>query len=183
MKGGALSENLIWIDMEMTGLDHEKGVILEIATVVTDSALEELAEGPNLAIHHSEETLKNMEEWSREHHQASGLLERVNTSKVDNETAETMTLDFVSKYCKERKSPLCGHTIWQDRRFLIKHMPRLEAFLHYRIIDVSSIKELVQRWYPSLPPYRKKECHLALSDIRESIEELKYYRKKVFIPA
>ena len=176
-----MGENLIWIDMEMTGLDHEKGVILEIATVVTDDALEVVAEGPNLAIHHSETVMANMEEWSREHHQASGLLDRAKASTIDNDTAESMTLEFVAQHCKEGKSPLCGNTIWQDRRFLIKHMPRLEAFLHYRVIDVSSIKELVERWYPSLPPYRKKKYHLALSDIMESIGELKYYRQKIFV--
>jgi oligoribonuclease len=168
------------MDMEMTGLDHEKGVILEIATVVTDDSLEVVAEGPNLAIHHPEEVLRNMEEWSKEHHQASGLLDRAKTSEVDNETAEAMTLEFLARHCEEGKSPLCGNTIWQDRRFLIKHMPRLEAFLHYRLIDVSTIKELVARWYPSLPPYTKKKSHLAMSDIMESIEELRYYRRKVF---
>ena len=176
-----MGENLIWMDMEMTGLDHEKGVILEIATVVTDDALEIVAEGPNLAVSHPDEVLGNMEEWSREHHQASGLLDRVKASTFDNDTAESMTLDFLFEHCQERKSPLCGNTIWQDRRFLIKHMPRLEAFLHYRLIDVSSIKELVERWYPSLAPYRKKKCHLAKSDIMESIEELRYYRRKVFV--
>jgi len=176
-----LGENLIWMDMEMTGLDHEKGVILEIATVVTDDALEVVAEGPNLAIHHPEEALRNMEEWSREHHQASGLLDRVKASTVDNAMAESMTLAFVAQHCEEGKSPLCGNTVWQDRRFMIKHMPRLEAFLHYRLIDVSTIKELVTRWYPSIPPYSKKKCHLAMSDIMESIEELRYYRRRVFV--
>lgn len=177
-----MGENLIWMDMEMTGLDHEKGVILEIATVVTDDALEVVAEGPNLAIHHPDEALRSMEAWSREHHQASGLLDRVKTSAVDNETAESMTLEFIARHCEEGKSPLCGNTIWQDRRFLIKYMPRLEAFLHYRLIDVSTIKELVRRWYPSLPPYSKKKTHLAKSDILESIDELRYYRRKVFKP-
>lgn len=177
-----MGENLIWMDMEMTGLDHEKGVILEIATVVTDDALEVVAEGPNLAIHHPDEALRSMEAWSREHHQASGLLDRVKTSAVDNETAESMTLEFIARHCQEGKSPLCGNTIWQDRRFLIKYMPRLEAFLHYRLIDVSTIKELVRRWYPSLPPYSKKKTHLAKSDILESIDELRYYRRKVFKP-
>ena len=181
MEGGTLGEYLIWIDMEMTGLDHEKGVILEIATMVTDDALEVVAEGPNLAIHHSEKVMADMETWSREHHQASGLLDRAKASTIDNDRAESMTLEFVARHCKEGKSPLCGNTIWQDRRFLIKHMPRLEAFLHYRVIDVSSIKELVERWYPSLPPYKKKKCHLALSDIMESIGELKYYRQKIFV--
>lgn len=177
-----MGENLIWMDMEMTGLDHEKGVILEIATVVTDDALEVVAEGPNLAIHHPEEVLSNMEAWSREHHQASGLLDRVRASTVDTARAESMTLEFIARYCEQGKSPLCGNTIWQDRRFLIKYMPRLEAFLHYRLIDVSTIKELAMRWYPSILPYNKRKTHLAKSDIMESIEELRYYRRKVFKP-
>jgi len=167
----------------MTGLDPEKEVILEIATIVTDDRLELVAEGPDIFINfYPEEILRNMDEWNRTHHKASGLLERVNASPYDCRTAEKETPDFVSKYCKKGESLLCGNSVWQDRRFLIKHMPALEEFFHYRIIDVSSIKELVKRWYPSLPPYEKKNVHLALSDIKESISELKYYREKVFIP-
>lgn len=174
--------NLIWIDLEMTGLDPEKMVILEIATVVTDDQLEIVGEGPNIAINYPDDILKNMTGWSRSHHEESGLLERVKTSSYDCQRAEQETLDFLHGYCKQGESPLCGNSIWQDRRFLIKHMPRLEAFFHYRNIDVSSLKELVRRWYPSLPPYEKKNNHLALSDIIESINELIYYRQKVFLP-
>jgi oligoribonuclease len=166
----------------MTGLDPEKGLILEIATVVTDSGLEIVAEGPNIAINHPEESLHAMEAWSRSQHEASGLLERVKNSSCDEQKAEQKTLGFLSKHCRKGESPLCGNSVWQDRRFLIKHMPTLEVFLHYRNIDVSTIKELVRRWYPSLPPCKKKKAHLALSDIKESIKELKYYRESVFLP-
>lgn len=171
---------LVWIDLEMTGLDPEKSVILEIAAVVTDASLHTVAEGPDIAIHYPERVLQNMEAWSKKQHQSSGLLERVRTSSVDCRRAEQEVLGFLSKHCKKGESPLCGNTIWQDRRFLIKYMPELEAFFHYRNIDVSSIKELAKRWYPSLPVYKKKKAHLALSDIKESINELKYYREKVF---
>ncbi len=180
--GGKLKSDLIWIDLEMTGLDPEKEVILEIATIVTDDRLEPVAEGPNISINYPEEILQTMDEWNRTHHKASGLLERVNTSPYDCRMAEKETLEFISKYCKKGEPLLCGNSVWQDRRFLIKHMPDLEEFFHYRIVDVSSIKELVKRWYPSLPPYEKKNAHLALSDIKESISELKYYRDRVFLP-
>jgi oligoribonuclease len=177
-----LNSPLVWMDLEMTGLDPEVGVILEIATVVTDASLEVLAEGPNLPIHYPEEVLHSMETWSRNQHQASGLLDRVRTSPHDCRRAELETLSFLSRYCKQGESPLCGNTIWQDRRFVIKYMPELEAFLHYRNIDVSTLKELVLRWYPSLPAHVKKKAHLAHSDILESISELRYYREHVFRP-
>ena len=177
-----MGSHLIWIDLEMTGLDPDDGVILEIASIVTDSTLNIVAEGPNIAIKHPESTLLGMEAWSRSHHDASGLLERVRTASYDCQKAEQASLKFLSLHCKPGESPLCGNSVWQDRRFLIKHMPALEAFLHYRNIDVSTIKELVRRWYPSLPPYKKKKVHRALSDIKESIKELKYYREKVFLP-
>ena len=176
-----MGSNLIWIDLEMTGLDPEAMVILEIASIVTDADLNIIAEGPLLAINYPESILDNMEEWSRTHHQASGLLDRVRASAFDCSTAEQETLKFVSAHCEKGESPLCGNTIWQDRRFLVKHMPLLESFFHYRLIDVSSIKELVSRWYPDFPVYEKKKEHLALSDIRESIDELKYYREKIFV--
>lgn len=176
-----MGSNLIWIDLEMTGLDPETMVILEIASIVTDENLAIIAEGPNLAIKYPESILENMEEWSLTHHQASGLLDRVRSSSWDCSSAEQETLNFVSAYCGKGESPLCGNTIWQDRRFLKKHMPLLEDYFHYRLIDVSTIKELVARWHPNLPPYKKKKDHLALSDIRESIKELKYYRENVFI--
>ncbi|MBL7176665.1 MAG: oligoribonuclease [Desulfobacteraceae bacterium] len=177
-----MSDKLIWIDLEMTGLNPEKGAIIEIATIVTDDKLELVAEGPNMAINHPEEVLNTMDEWNMTTHKESGLLDRVKVSPYDYQGAEKMTLEFMSIHCKKEESPLCGNSVWQDRRFLIKHMPRLEDFLHYRNIDVSSIKELVKRWYPSLPPYKKENSHLALSDIKESINELKYYRQKVFLP-
>jgi oligoribonuclease len=180
--GWVLRKNLVWMDLEMSGLDPEKEVILEIAAIVTDSDLGILAEGPAIAIHHPDAVLRNMEAWSKKQHRASGLVDRVKASVYDCRKAEEEILGFVSKHCKKGESPLCGNSIWQDRRFLVRHMPRLEEFFHYRIVDVSSIKELVRRWYPSLSAYRKKKTHLALNDIRESIEELRYYRDRVFIP-
>ena len=176
-----MGSNLIWIDLEMTGLDPEKMVILEIASIVTDADLNIIAEGPQLAINYPESVLENKEDWSRTHHQESGLLDRVRSSAVDCSSAEQETLSFVSAHCERGESPLCGNTIWQDRRFLVKHMPLLESYFHYRLIDVSTIKELVARWYPDIPEYRKKKDHLALSDIRESIGELRYYRENIFI--
>jgi oligoribonuclease len=176
-----MKPNLIWIDLEMTGLDPEIHVIVEVASIVTDGQLNIVAQGPDTSINHPEHILSSMEEWSREHHQASGLLDRVKASSFNCRRAEEETLDFVSRYCEKGKSPLCGNSVWQDRRFLIKYMPRLEAFLHYRNIDVSSVKELVKNWYPSLPPFEKQKAHLAMSDIEESIKELKYYRENVFV--
>ena len=178
-----MTGNLIWIDLEMTGLDPEREVILEIASIVTDSMLEILAEGPVIAIHYPQEVLATMEAWSKWQHESSGLVARAKSSSYDCRRAEEETLAFLSPYSEEKKTPLCGNTVWQDRRFLIKHMPRLEGFFHYRNIDVSSLKELVRRWYPSLPPYQKKETHLAINDVRESIQELRYYRETIFLPA
>jgi oligoribonuclease len=166
----------------MTSLDPDNGVILEIATLVTDDSLEIFAEGPNIAISYPQETLRCMDEWSRTHHEASGLLDRVYASQRDCRSTERETLEFLKDHCNKGEAPLCGNSVWQDRRFLIKHMPDLEEFFHYRNIDVSTIKELVKRWYPSLPPYQKRKTHLALSDIKESVNELKYYRKHVFLP-
>ena len=176
-----MKSNLIWIDLEMTGLDPEKNVILEIAAMVTDSMLEIVAEGPSIAISYPEAVLSRMEAWSGSQHKKSGLLERARKSPYSCAKAEKEVIAFLTRHCRKGKSPLCGNTIWQDRRFLIKYMPDLEAFCHYRNIDVSSIKELVKRWYPALPSYKKKKAHLALSDINESIKELKYYRDQVFI--
>jgi oligoribonuclease len=177
-----VSPKLVWIDLEITGLNSEKHVILEIASIVTDDDLKIVAEGPNIVINHPEKIMKEMETWSRDHHKASGLLDRVYASSYDHKKAEQETLDFLSEHCEEGQSPLCGNSIWQDRRFLMKYMPKLGNFFHYRNIDVSSIKELAKRWYPSLPAYEKKKPHLALMDIKESINELKYYRQKVFLP-
>jgi oligoribonuclease len=175
-------ENLVWMDLEMTGLDPEGAVIIEIATIVADGQLRILAEGPNIAIRYPEDILSGMDNWSREHHRASGLLLRVAASPYDCSGAEQATLTFLRQHCRQGASPICGNSIWQDRRFLIKYMPELHSFFHYRNIDVSSIHELVKRWYPSLPAYEKQKAHTALSDIRESIKELAYYREKVFIP-
>ncbi len=176
-----MKNNLVWIDLEMSGLDPEKHVIVEIGTIVTDDRLEIVAKGPDIAINYSKHILSLMEEWSLKHHQLSGLLDRVKTSPYNCQRAEQETIEFLSRYCQKGESPLCGNSVWQDRRFLVKYMPRLEAFLHYRNIDVSSIKELVKRWYPTLPIFAKKKAHLAMSDIEESIKELAYYREKVFV--
>lgn len=176
-----MKKHLVWIDLEMSGLDPERHVIVEIGSIVTDDRLEIVAKGPDIAINYSKHTLSLMEEWSLKHHQLSGLLDRVKTSPYNCQRAEQETIEFLSRYCQEGESPLCGNSVWQDRRFLAKYMPRLESFLHYRNIDVSSIKELVKRWYPTLPVFTKKKAHLAMSDIEESIKELAYYREKVFV--
>jgi len=179
------SNNLVWVDLEMTGLDPKKCTILEIGAVITDGELNILAEGPYPAIHHSPKTLHGMEAWSRHHHGKSGLTEECRRSRISLRKAEAMILDFVKSHCRENSSPLCGNTVWQDRRFLVKYMPRLESYLHYRVIDVSSIKELVQRWYPAdhKAPRRKRQTHRVRQDILESIEELRFYRQKVFVPS
>jgi oligoribonuclease len=172
---------LVWMDLEMTGLVPERDTILEIATLVTDGALEMVAEGPVLAIHHPRAVLEAMDQWNREHHTASGLMERVLASSLTVADAEAQTLAFVRRYCPEHTSPLCGNSIWQDRRFLARYMPALEGYLHYRNIDVSTVKELVRRWYPHGPrPPEKQHAHLALDDIRESVAELRFYREHYF---
>ena len=173
--------NLVWIDLEMTGLDADTDVILEIATLVTDGALRVVAEGPELAIHHHAATLARMDDWNVSHHTASGLLDRVRHSEVSVTEAEAVTLAFVARHCVSKASPLCGNTVWQDRRFLMRHMPTLNDYLHYRIIDVSSVKELARRWRPEiLAGVRKKNVHRAMEDIRESIAELRHYRELFF---
>ncbi len=172
--------HLVWMDLEMTGLDPAHDTILEIATIITDNELNIVAEGPNLAIHQPDEVLASMDAWCREHHGRSGLTDRVRASRISMHEAERMTLDFIRRHVPERSSPLCGNSVHQDRRFLVRHMPALEAWLHYRIIDVSTIKELARRWFPELKPPAKKEAHLALADIRESIAELRFYRETLF---
>jgi oligoribonuclease len=173
--------NLVWIDLEMTGLDPDRDTILEIAALITNNELEAVAEGPVLAIHHPAKVLEAMNEWNRKHHAASGLTQRVLSSRLSMAEAERQVLDFVQGYCPARTSPLCGNSVWQDRRFLARHMPALEGYLHYRNIDVSTVKELVRRWYPDGPKApEKKHSHLALDDIRESIEELRFYRQHFF---
>ena len=171
--------NLIWIDLEMTGLVPEKDRILEIATIVTDNELNILAEGPVLAVHQSKAILDGMDEWCTTHHKSSGLYDRVLASTLDEATAENMTLDFVSRYVPRGKSPICGNSVSQDRRFLYKYMPRLQEYFHYRTLDVSTVKILAQRWAPEIS-FTKKEAHLALDDIRESIAELAFYKRTLF---
>jgi len=176
-------DNLVWMDLEMTGLEPETDTILEIATIITDGELNVLAEGPNLAIHHPDAVLDDMNEWCKKHHGESGLTERVRKSPVGMAEAEAQTIAFIRKYVPDRTSPLCGNSIHQDRRFLARYMPALEAALHYRNIDVSTIKELARRWYPALPPFTKQSAHLAMGDIHESIAELRAYRQQLFLPA
>jgi len=177
------SKHLVWMDLEMTGLDPEVDTILEIATIVTDEHLNIVAEGPNLVVHQPDSVLEAMNQWCIEQHGRSGLTERVRASQISLAEAERLTLDFVRSHVPERSSPLCGNSIHQDRRFLVRYMPQLEAYLHYRNIDVSTLKELAGRWYPSLKAPAKRGNHLALADILDSIEELKFYREKVFIPS
>lgn len=172
--------NLIWLDLEMTGLDTQNDVILEIATIITDSHLNILAEGPVLAIHQSDEKLDAMDKWNQRQHKKSGLVERVQQSRVTTAEAEEMTLEFVKHFVPEKKSPICGNSICQDRRFLARLMPTLEDYFHYRNLDVSTVKELALRWNPKLQKFKKKQQHLALQDIKDSIEELLFYRERFF---
>lgn len=171
-------DNLIWLDLEMTGLDPETDHVIEIATIVTDSQLNVIAEGPSIVIHQSDEILENMNPWCIEQHGKSGLTQRVRESKVSLQEAEAQTLAFLKLHVASGASPLCGNSISQDRRFLYQFMPELEAFCNYRHIDVSSFKEVAKRWQPELlKGFKKKGSHLALDDIRESIEELKFYKE------
>lgn len=171
-------QNLIWIDLEMTGLNPDTDVIIEMATIVTDKELNVLAEGPVLAIHQPDSILNGMDEWNTNQHGKSGLTARVRASQITIEQAQAQTLAFLKHWVPARKSPICGNSICQDRRFLYRHMPELEAYFHYRNLDVSSLKELVSRWAPELQAgFKKGGTHLALDDIRESIAELRYYRE------
>ncbi|MBM6549717.1 oligoribonuclease [Marinomonas ostreistagni] len=174
-------DNLIWIDLEMTGLEPETDTIIEIATIVTDKDLNVLGKGPNLAIHQSKATMDAMDEWCTTHHGQSGLTERVLTSEISMADAEAQTIAFLEQFVPAGKSPICGNSVGQDRRFLYRYMPKLEAFFHYRYLDVSTVKELAKRWKPeALEGFEKSGAHLALDDIIESIEELKHYRKTMF---
>ena len=173
---------LVWVDLEMTGLEPEKDMILEIATLITDNSLEIVAKGPELIIYQSDVVLGSMNAWCKKQHGKTGLTEAVRASTISLQEAERQTLEFIQTYCKKQTSPLCGNTIYQDRAFLHKHMPKIDQFLHYRIIDVSSVKELVKRWYPQNPSieFKKSDSHRALADIQESVSELKQYRDAFF---
>jgi len=170
--------NLVWVDMEMTGLDPDTDRIIEIAVVVTDMHLNVLAEGPVFAIHQSDETLDKMDNWNKGTHGKSGLIDRVRASTVTEADAEVALIAFLKNFVPANKSPMCGNTICQDRRFMARGMPKLEAFFHYRNLDVSTLKELCRRWKPELASgFKKHQKHTALADIIESVEELKYYRE------
>ncbi|WP_151702866.1 oligoribonuclease [Nitrincola alkalilacustris] len=173
--------NLVWIDLEMTGLDPEQHRIIEMAAIVTDSDLNTLAEGPVVTVHQSDAVLTHMDEWCTRQHGQSGLTQRVRESKTTEAEAQQMMIDFISQHVDKGVSPMCGNSIGQDRRFLVRYMPEMEAFFHYRNLDVSSIKELAKRWKPDIMGgLKKKGTHLALDDIRDSIEELRYYRRHFF---
>lgn len=172
------ASNLIWVDMEMTGLDPDRDAVLEIATIVTDSDLNTLAEGPVIAVHQSAAKLNGMDEWNTTHHTRSGLVDRVKASAHDEHRTARETIDFLQQWVPAGASPMCGNTICQDRRFMARHLPQLEAFFHYRNLDVSTLKILMQRWRPELEAgFVKTGTHLALDDIRESINEMRYYRE------
>ena len=173
-----LAGNLVWVDLEMTGLDPERDVVIEMATIVTDSELRTLAEGPVIAIHQPESALAAMDEWNTTHHTRSGLVDRVRQSRFSSAEAEAATLAFLADWVEPGSSPMCGNSIGQDRRFLVRYMPQLEAFFHYRNLDVSTLKILVSLWRPDLEGgVVKAGSHQALDDIRESVAELQYYRE------
>ena len=177
---GEREQRLVWIDLEMTGLDIEKESIIEIATIITDGELNIIAHGPNEAITVDESLIEGMDEWNTTHHFESGLVERIREQGVSLIDAEKRTLDFLKEWVDPNTAPLCGNSVWNDRRFLEKEMPNVAEYLHYRMIDVSTVKELARRWYPEVDKYPKKGAHLALDDIIESVEELEYFRDKVF---
>ncbi len=172
------SSHLIWIDLEMTGLDPDNDLIIEIATVITDKDLAILAQGPVLAVHQPDSALAAMDDWNQQHHGQSGLIARVQASTIDQAEAERQTIEFLKQWVPENASPICGNSIGQDRRFLYRYMPKLEAYFHYRNIDVSTVKELASRWAPAVKDgFKKASTHQALDDIIESFEELRYYRE------
>ena len=170
--------NLIWVDMEMTGLNPDEDVVIEIATIITDTELNNLAEGPVIALHQSDAVLDGMDEWNTTHHTRSGLVDRVKASKYDEQLATQETTAFLEQWVPKGISPMCGNTICQDRRFMVRHLPQLEAYFHYRNLDVTTLKILMQRWRPELESgFHKTATHQALDDIRESIDEMRYYRE------
>ncbi len=175
--------NLVWIDLEMTGLDTTKDEIIEIATIVTDAQLNLVAEGPVLAIHQPDDILDAMDEWNTRQHGKSGLTGRVRESQLSVQEAERITMEFLTEHVDANASPMCGNSICQDRRFMARLMPRLEEFFHYRNLDVSTLKELGRRWAPEVTAgFKKESSHLAMDDIRDSIRELQYYREHLFKP-
>lgn len=177
----ALKDNLIWVDLEMTGLNPDTDRIIEMAAIVTDGDLNQIAQGPVIAVHQSDAVLSRMDEWCTRQHGQSGLTDRVRASTISENEAEQQMLAFLREHSEKGVSPMCGNSIGQDRRFLWRHMPELEAFFHYRNLDVSTIKELVKRWKPGvMDGFKKQGTHLALDDIRESIEELRHYRRHFF---
>lgn len=172
---------LVWMDLEMTGLYPDRDRIIEIATIITDNNLDVIAEGPVIAVHQNDELLAGMDEWNTKTHNESGLVERVKSSAHTEQAAEQETLEFIQQYVPKKKSPLCGNSICQDRRFLYLYMPRLEAWMHYRNLDVSSVKELASRWRPDIRDrFKKRNTHRAMDDIQESIQELRHYREFFF---
>src|SRR3954463_3603014 len=181
-----MADVLVWLDMEMTGLDPERERIIEVATILTDGQLTEIATGPELVIHQSDEVLAAMDDWNKSHHGASGLVDRVKASTIADADAEAQTIAFINQYVPAKDRPvLAGNSIHQDRRFIHRYMPALDKRLHYRMVDVSTIKELARRWFPAIVSKQpqKKETHRALDDIRESIDELRFYKQNLFTPA
>ncbi|NUQ75248.1 MAG: oligoribonuclease [Polyangiaceae bacterium] len=179
---GDSPQRMVWVDLEMTGLNPDVSVIVEIATIVTESDLTVVAEGPSLVIHQPDDVLAAMNDFVRDLHTRSGLLDRIRTSTVSLAEATSQTVAFLERHVPKGTAPLCGNSVWKDRAFLERYMPPVVDHLHYRIVDVSTLKELARRWYPaSLLPLKKKEAHRALDDIRESIEELRFYRDRLFV--
>ncbi len=174
------SGKLVWMDLEMTGLEPDRDTIIEMATLITDGELNVIAEGPEIVVRQDAKLFDGMDDWNREHHTKSGLWAKVITSEISLEEAEKRTLDFLKQHLGPREAPLAGNSVWQDRRFLARYMKQLEGFLHYRLVDVSTIKELAGRWYPKVRFTKRKGAHRALDDIIESLDEMRFYRQALF---